>query len=121
VKKKQTLAKLHNEFVVHVNRDRGMNTISVPLCGLCGNNGIIKTKWHPPWTEMETDYDSYELEGYCICKNGREMRKKAVGSRWGGTSITRVPLGCSPQEEVEEPEKEDENPKDFWDHVKTED
>lgn len=61
---------LCDEFTVHVLReDIG---ISIPLCGLCGNSGIVNTLTTAKWND--------KLVGvcqYCICPNGR--KRKQVG------------------------------------------
>jgi len=111
-----TLSNLQDEFTVFVTRDFGMNTHAVPLCGLCGNTGIVKAIWKPPWAPT-VDAKTYEIESYCICSNGRTLRKKnpRIGRKWGGSSVTKTPDGCTLDAPV--PEKEGRS---LWDHVKDE-
>ena len=101
-----------DEFTVFVTRDFGMNTVSVPLCGLCGGDGILKTNWKPPWMS-DSEEDPFAVESYCICPNGRSLRKKARGTKWGDSSLIAT-RGCSVEKTTDD-EKDDD--KDLWDHV----
>ena len=42
----------------------------VSLCGLCANSGVIDTRKSAKWNGKEVG-----LIGYCICANGRAMKK----------------------------------------------
>jgi len=33
------------------------------------------------------------MEAYCICANGRAMRRKPESTKWGGNSVTGVLRG----------------------------
>ena len=60
---------LWEEFIVEVMReDIGFK---IPLCGLCGNSGIVDTMTTAKW-----DNKSVGVKTYCICPNGRTMKNK---------------------------------------------
>lgn len=53
------------------------------LCGLCGNRGIINTK-NTVTSPIGTPCG---VEGYCICPNGRAMKKTTGKSKWNSSSL----------------------------------
>lgn len=73
------------EFSVFVKDDRpGIDEISI--CGLCGNSGLISTLGTAR-TPRGIGAKSVGVEAYCICPNGRSMKKNITKSKWGGTSV----------------------------------
>lgn len=54
----------------------------IPMCGLCGNGGIIDT------TSVVKDSkgNSMGIRAFCICPNGRYKRKTKLGRKYGKTS-----------------------------------
>jgi len=59
----------------------------LPLCGLCGNSGNIRTTWKHKGT-------LHRVTAFCICPNGRAIRTGINGStKWGGTSIRSRVVG----------------------------
>lgn len=56
---------LWEEFIVYVkNPEIGLE---VPLCGLCGNSGVVDTTTTAKcWNNIPTG-----IKTYCICPNGR--------------------------------------------------
>lgn len=72
---------LWEEFVVKaVNEELGFE---IPLCGLCGNSGILDTTTSAKWSNK-----SVGIKAYCICPNGR-ARKKVITKqkKWEGSSV----------------------------------
>lgn len=59
---------LWEEFIVFVSIPP---LEKVPICGLCGNTGRIDTRGR---AKTATGIDCGVL-GYCICPNGRAMKK----------------------------------------------
>jgi hypothetical protein len=49
------------------------------LCGLCGNTGYINTLGHI----KDATGTKCGIKQYCICPNGRVIRKGNIGSKWG--------------------------------------
>jgi hypothetical protein len=47
----------------------------ITVCGLCDNSGIVQSKC---------------VRAFCICPNGRELKKKETRRKWGTTSIIHV-------------------------------
>lgn len=74
------------EYSVFVKDDRpGIDKISI--CGLCGNSGIIDTK-DKAKTPNGIGAKPVGVEAYCICPNGRAIKKKfAKKPKWGNTSV----------------------------------
>lgn len=62
----------------------GPHGIEIGYCGLCGNSGVLDTT-----NSAKTPGGrSCGVKAYCICPNGRSIKKHATGlPKWGGTSI----------------------------------
>ena len=48
------------------------------MCGLCGNKGIINNIGK----ESSPMGNPSGVKAFCICPNGRVMKKKTVGLKW---------------------------------------
>lgn len=70
------------EFTIYVDMDFGGKIFPVPMCGLCGNQGIVDT------TEKAVTPGGQSCGGkfFCICPNGRQNRKMWRGSKYGKSS-----------------------------------
>jgi hypothetical protein len=72
------LRDLQSEFLVMVELPHFQDKfpgLKIPMCGLCGNSGIVNT--------VGVVYDASStvdcgIISYCICPNGRAMKKKKV-------------------------------------------
>ena len=54
----------------------------IPICGLCGNTGIVSTNFATAFGKRSS------TKAYCICPNGRAIKKHNTKQhKWGGTSI----------------------------------
>lgn len=60
---------LWHEFMVRV-KDPARPESSYPVCGLCGNTGIIRTVGVVTPNGIPVD----TIERFCICPNGRAMK-----------------------------------------------
>jgi hypothetical protein len=56
------------------------------FCGLCCNTGFIDTRGVTNRGGVVGG-----VFGYCICTNGRQMKRKAKRPKWGGSSIVEQP------------------------------
>jgi hypothetical protein len=64
---KTTVKNLWEEFIVEIyNPDLGFE---IPLCGLCGNSGIVDTTTTAKWSGKCTG-----VKKPCICPNGRHKK-----------------------------------------------
>lgn len=70
------------EFTVYVNLGHGRTNI--PMCGLCGNTGEVNTRDRAIAPNGTTDCG---VKAFCICPNGRCLKKLATGSKYGGSSV----------------------------------
>jgi hypothetical protein len=62
---------IRREFNVMVMReDIGFE---IPICGLCGNSGIIDTRKSAMWNGKEVG-----IIGHCVCENGRAYKKSIL-------------------------------------------
>lgn len=72
------------EFTVYPHADH--IGCKIPLCGLCGNSGIIDTTKNTTW-----DGKNVGVVAYCICPNGRVKKKRLTNQyKWGGDSVIRA-------------------------------
>jgi len=78
--KKHTLSDLYCEFDSHITTPI---VKKLPVCGLCGNSGIIDTT-----KTVSCLNQMCGVRAYCICPNGRDVKTKATKQKkWEGTSI----------------------------------
>jgi len=79
---KQTLSNLWMEFLLRFTKDGH----DLGLCGLCGNKGLVDT------TTSAFSPMGIPCGGifWCICPNGRVMRKRSIGSKYGESSRIEV-------------------------------
>jgi len=65
---------LWEEFIVDVKPPKNMEHLvdSVPVCGLCGNSGIVETNAKTPYGVP------CGIRKFCICPNGRALKKSHV-------------------------------------------
>lgn len=55
----------------------------IPLCGLCGNSGILDTTTSATWKGKPVG-----VRAFCICPNGRVKKKSSTKQKkWGGNSV----------------------------------
>lgn len=59
---------LWEEFVVQVFNSE--LKCKIPLCGLCGNSGIVDTLTTAKWC-----HQSVGIKTFCICPNGRYLKE----------------------------------------------
>jgi hypothetical protein len=76
------------EFTVYVPSDSKVMPM-VPMCGLCGNTGLINTHAHTPPGKP------CGVQAYCICPNGRYLKQGNGRPKWGGSSLISAAPGCS--------------------------
>jgi hypothetical protein len=55
------------EFSMEASRSDGL---SIPICGLCGNSGIVDTTTTAKWFDKPAG-----IKTFCICPNGRTLKK----------------------------------------------
>lgn len=68
------------EFTVQVYNDD--IKMDIPLCGLCGNTGIVDTLN----SAVSPAGVKCGIKAFCICPNGRVKRKTWKGSKYGESS-----------------------------------
>ena len=57
----------------------------IPMCGLCGNSGVLDTTKNTNWQGKDIG-----VVAYCICPNGRRRKKSFTEHpKWGGNSVIR--------------------------------
>ncbi len=61
--------KLWDEFTIIVHNDK--LDIDVPICGLCGNTGIVDTTASAICMKKLVG-----IKHYCICPNGRSRKRR---------------------------------------------
>lgn len=59
-----------DEFVVTIYQELGDKKFEIPMCGLCGNNGILAMSG----LKSPAGHPIPPARGYCICPNGRAMK-----------------------------------------------
>ena len=65
---------LSQEFIVMVPRQFGAEIHEIPICGLCGNGGVVDTRG-----KVTTPFGvATGLRAYCICPNGRTMKRRKL-------------------------------------------
>jgi len=76
---------IHNEFTTYVLLPHLVHILEkLPMCGLCGNSGIVNTIG----TAKTPTGQAAGVRAYCICPNGRAIKKTKKGStKWGGSSV----------------------------------
>lgn len=81
-----SVRELWNEYTTYVrmkNLDGELTNNLIPVCGLCGNSGLMDTRRYASCLGQNCG-----IMGYCICPNGRAKRKQENGApKWGGSSI----------------------------------
>jgi hypothetical protein len=101
--KAPTAGNLQDEFTVHADRTFGdpigpARVFAIPLCGICGNSGYIRSTWK--------FFEVFQtVEAYCICANGRAIRKRERGSKWGNSIIKKTPE-AEGEGKIEQPDAE---------------
>jgi hypothetical protein len=69
---------LWKEFIVEVELPKFREHfpgMKIPMCGLCGNNGVVNTVGVALDPLGEVDCG---IKAYCICPNGRQMKKMKI-------------------------------------------
>lgn len=94
-------AKIWHEFTVFCDMDCGGKIFAIPMCGLCGNSGTIKTEW-------EYQGVTQRIKSICICPNGRGLKKQCNAAKWGGDSASIL---------VGRTTKEPPTPRTQWEHL----
>ena len=75
------------EFTVYVPGNTTMPMI--PMCGLCGNTGIINTNAKTPTGKP------CGIQAFCICPNGRSLKRGHSRPKWGDSSLISAAPGCN--------------------------
>jgi len=60
--------------------------MEIPLCGLCGNSGLLDTTPTTKWNKTPCG-----IRAFCICPNGRAQRKFSRGRKYGESSDVTKP------------------------------
>jgi hypothetical protein len=87
-KQRMTRACVWDEFTVYVPSDNKIMPM-IPMCGLCGNTGLINTHAHTPTGKP------CGVQAFCICPNGRALKRGHSRPKWGGSSLISAAPGCS--------------------------
>jgi hypothetical protein len=69
-KQKSSESELWKEFLVEAPPPKNTSLESVPVCGLCGNTGIVETSARTPYGAP------CGVRKPCICPNGRSEKEK---------------------------------------------
>lgn len=64
----------------HVNH---LPNTKVSFCGLCGNSGFINTIG----TAKTPQGKPCGVKAFCICPNGRALKRASYQTKWGGDSV----------------------------------
>jgi hypothetical protein len=63
-----------DEYMVRLTPAHLPEDISIPICGLCGNSGRINMP--VPYTNLRESHPLVRLEAFCLCDNGRALRRQ---------------------------------------------
>lgn len=86
-----------SEFIVEQDSKK-IPGFKIPICGLCGNNGLIRVK--VPLCPAALPGSGERLEAYCICPNGRARKRDQ--ERLARKQARRAAKGIAPKKDIDD-------------------